>query len=435
LTWQASWKGWSENPKTFLIGYGPENYYYVFNKYFPTKIYRDNGSQIWFDRSHNIIFDVGVTTGIIGLASYMAIIGLAVWGLWLVCRKTQSISQSFLLVGLIIAYFAQNFFVFDTLNTEVLWYLVLGFITYLVGTTTGEKKSEVSSEVHRTNYIYILVLAIVLLFAVFVVNVGAARANNLLFIAIKDASSHSVAESKTLFHRAINEAWTGRFEARQQYSLYAQGVVRGSSVSPAVLDVVRDAVAELEKSVSEEPLNIRHHMWLAAYLNSMTPADVSFPEKSIAILEPNINLSPTRPHIYFELGQAYALTGDIPKATEYFRKGVDLAPNVIDSHMSLLALYIVTKQFDAADVEYKVMLDLGWKPGATEYRQIVDAYGKTERFDRMKDYMELLIGVESSAANYARLAAIYAEKAIEIDSSISTEANKFIQSLDAPTKE
>lgn len=446
LTWQASWKGWSENPKTFLIGYGPENYYYVFNKYFPTKIYRDNGSQIWFDRSHNIIFDVGVTTGAIGLVSYMAIIGLAVWGLWLVYRKTQSVSQSFLLVGLIIAYFTQNFFVFDTLNTEILWYLVLGFIVYLVGTATNEKESEASSEVHQTNYVYLSVLAIVLLFAVFVVNVGTARANNLLFIAIKDASAHSATESKTLFHRAINEAWTGRFEARQQYSLYAQGAVRGSSVSPAVLDVVRDAATELEKSVGEEPLNIRHHMWLAAYLDSMAPADAAFPKKSIAILEPNIDLSPTRPHIYFELGQAYALTGDIPKATEYFKKGVDLAPSVMDSHMSLLALYIVTKQFDAADVEYKAMLDLGWKPGAAEYRQIVDVYGKTEKLDRMRDYMELLVSVEPTAGNYARLAAIYAElgdkksareavnKAVAIDPGITDEANKFLESLDAPKK-
>jgi hypothetical protein len=53
LTWQASWQEfWSGD-----LGLRPENYYYVFNKRFPTAIFRDAGSQIWFDRAHNIIFD------------------------------------------------------------------------------------------------------------------------------------------------------------------------------------------------------------------------------------------------------------------------------------------------------------------------------------------------------------------------------------------
>src|SRR5690606_8564060 len=77
-TWQASLSGWIKEPKIFFLGTGLENYYYVFNKNFPIEIYKKAGSQIWFDRAHNIILDIGVTTGIFGLLTYLLILGMAI---------------------------------------------------------------------------------------------------------------------------------------------------------------------------------------------------------------------------------------------------------------------------------------------------------------------------------------------------------------------
>lgn len=79
LTWKASWQGWKERP---LLGWGYENFNVVFDKNFPAPIYQDSGSQIWFDRAHNIIFDIGVTGGFLGLLSYLSIFGVAFWVLF-----------------------------------------------------------------------------------------------------------------------------------------------------------------------------------------------------------------------------------------------------------------------------------------------------------------------------------------------------------------
>ncbi|HRY63705.1 MAG TPA: O-antigen ligase family protein, partial [Patescibacteria group bacterium] len=62
LAWNSSWRGWQER---FMLGYGWENYNIAFNKYFHAEIFRDNGSQIWFDRAHNTVFDVAVASGLI----------------------------------------------------------------------------------------------------------------------------------------------------------------------------------------------------------------------------------------------------------------------------------------------------------------------------------------------------------------------------------
>ncbi|MCG2686640.1 O-antigen ligase family protein, partial [Candidatus Parcubacteria bacterium] len=65
--WETSWNGWEDR---FIFGYGWENYNIAFNRYFPAIIFKDAGSQLWFDRAHNTIFDIAVATGLIGLICY-----------------------------------------------------------------------------------------------------------------------------------------------------------------------------------------------------------------------------------------------------------------------------------------------------------------------------------------------------------------------------
>jgi len=61
MTWNSAYQGFKEKP---IIGYGYENFYQVFDKYFNAKIYRHAGSVVWFDRAHNMVFDRLITGGI-----------------------------------------------------------------------------------------------------------------------------------------------------------------------------------------------------------------------------------------------------------------------------------------------------------------------------------------------------------------------------------
>lgn len=75
LVWQMGLKGWQEK---FWLGWGPENFNIPFAKYFDAELplTRD----VWYDRVHNIVLDTGVTSGILGLISYLAIFGIAQFG-------------------------------------------------------------------------------------------------------------------------------------------------------------------------------------------------------------------------------------------------------------------------------------------------------------------------------------------------------------------
>jgi len=70
-TWGSAIKGWQDRP---LLGWGPENFSSVFDKYFDTRHFIPNvGGETWFDRAHSVFFGYLVDTGILGLLSYLAI--------------------------------------------------------------------------------------------------------------------------------------------------------------------------------------------------------------------------------------------------------------------------------------------------------------------------------------------------------------------------
>src|SRR3989338_9747256 len=71
--WQAGLRGWRENPKTILLGWGPENFNIPFSKNFNPKFFAGSGSETLFDRAHNMFVEVLVTMGIIGLLAYVYI--------------------------------------------------------------------------------------------------------------------------------------------------------------------------------------------------------------------------------------------------------------------------------------------------------------------------------------------------------------------------
>jgi O-antigen ligase len=117
--WKVSYEGFKEKP---LLGWGQENYQYVFAKHFLPELYDDAP---WYDRSHNFLLDWLVSGGILGLISFLAPFGII---LWFTIRSNKfSIFQKGLFVGFIVAYFTNNFFSFDNLTGVMTVFMVLAY--------------------------------------------------------------------------------------------------------------------------------------------------------------------------------------------------------------------------------------------------------------------------------------------------------------------
>lgn len=76
-TWGSAWAGFKEKP---VLGWGPENFSPVFDKYFDARHFMPGkNTETWFDRAHSIFFDYLAETGIAGLLSYLAVFAVFYW--------------------------------------------------------------------------------------------------------------------------------------------------------------------------------------------------------------------------------------------------------------------------------------------------------------------------------------------------------------------
>jgi len=129
-SWQSALKGWQERP---LLGWGPENFSRVFDKYFDTRHFVPGvPSDTWYDRAHSVFFDYLTETGILGLLSYLGIFVVfyieffrhgSRFGIPLVAAA--------LVFSMPVAYLVQGLVIFDVLPIYLNLFLFLAFANFL----------------------------------------------------------------------------------------------------------------------------------------------------------------------------------------------------------------------------------------------------------------------------------------------------------------
>jgi len=134
-TWGSAIKGFNERP---ILGWGPENFSIVFDKYFDTRHFvAGQRSETWFDRAHSVYFDYLTETGILGLLSYLAV--FAVFYIqffkWRFRNKGETNYKKLSVQGLIfavpIAYLVQGIALFDILPIYLNIFAFLSFSNFI----------------------------------------------------------------------------------------------------------------------------------------------------------------------------------------------------------------------------------------------------------------------------------------------------------------
>ncbi|MDD5590294.1 MAG: O-antigen ligase family protein, partial [Candidatus Portnoybacteria bacterium] len=174
ITWKIGWQAWQER---FWLGWGLENFNVPFIKYYDPEL--PITGDIWYDRVHNIVLDTAVSSGIVGLLSYLAVFGTAVWGLLKLLpqiaeRKNLAIPLGML--SLLLVYFLQNLWVFDMISSYLTFFLSLAFINFLICPQEKENKQK-AVPLSPFSAGLLMVLTVFALF----INIQSARASKFIF--------------------------------------------------------------------------------------------------------------------------------------------------------------------------------------------------------------------------------------------------------------
>ncbi|OGE76809.1 MAG: hypothetical protein A3C85_03270 [Candidatus Doudnabacteria bacterium RIFCSPHIGHO2_02_FULL_48_21] len=390
-TWEASWKGWRDR---FILGYGYENYNVAFNKYFPPSIFKNQGSQIWFDRAHNTVLDIAVTTGVFGIAAYLGIFAMAFFALLKAWRRTViSPVQTVVLTALLFAYFIQNLFVFDTHATYLLFFLVLGFLAYL---TIGYGDPVASTpKVYNLGYMPTVVVIVMAIMSIYFINLQPASANYFTTEGIKSAKLKQYRSVHGNFKKALSYGTYMDEEIRQRLFDYAAESSASGALSPQEKkDLYNFVVSEFEKNIAQAPHDVKNYLYLMNVFN-ISAAEIGNVDRVFELGEQALKLSPTRPQIYTELGQAAFLKGRQDLGLEYFKKAVDLNPQPKESHLNYILAAVLSKRADIVNEEFNNLRQLGHTLTAEDHGLIANIYGQVCDVSAARAQIQTAVSLES----------------------------------------
>lgn len=126
VTWRAGLRSFWEHP---ISGWGINNAYYGFNKYYDPSLIRvspllEDTTETWFDKSHNSYIDMAVERGVIGILLYLILLWLIIRSLWRIADRRLGICM----IGALLACQAANAVAFDTFGSYFAFFLILAYI-------------------------------------------------------------------------------------------------------------------------------------------------------------------------------------------------------------------------------------------------------------------------------------------------------------------
>lgn len=339
--WHMSWRGFQEHP---LLGWGPENYNLVFNKYYEPKLWRQ---EPWFDRAHNIVFDWLISSGSFGFLSYLGVFIAALCMVWSVFKRGRSgLFESAGLTSLFVAYGFHNIFVFDNLTSYFAFFSILGYIHF----SWLSKRKEASEsqpnsplpkkEIGLSAYLIITVVFLAVAFSLYFLNFKPLSASQKLLKILYN--NPPVDQKPDAILNKFDEIFAlktfGTGETREQLTGYANAVWESQDISQADKEkVLNKAISEMEKQVEfTKHEDLRYLIFLAALYTK-----VGRLEEAVKIIDEGLKISSQRQQTLFVKADIYLTANQKEKALEVVKTAYDLDPSFKNGGKNLAIIYLL----------------------------------------------------------------------------------------------
>lgn len=440
MIWGMSLRGVRERP---VLGWGQENYYLVFQKYFNPGLF---GAEQWFDRSHNVFLDWAVHAGIPGLLAYLAIFGIFFHQIIALMRRERgAFFEGLLLIGLFATYFFQNLFVFDNLNSYLLFFAFLAYGQYLVVPQDIGAKGKIE-KLHPRRARIFAALAGGMLIAVgvwgYMTIVQPVRESKSLIRALGAIQARaSIPQLGAAFADALRYGTFGDTEVHEQLAALARDVAGSES---GTLDERKQftefALAEVRKETMRPAKDVKHLLFLESILTRALALDMRYAEEAEAVGREAIGLSPAKQPAYYELAQFYLTVGRLKECVGVLQEAWHLEKSNYFAAGNLWTIAIFAGDKDAiADVKQSVPFR---ELGEQRMAAIARAYQQVKDFDGAREtYAELVDVYPANPQYHATYAAFLAqagkiaearketETAMKLDPKFEQEGRAFLRGL------
>ena len=149
-----------------------------------------------------------------------------------------------------------------------------------------------------------------------------------------------------------------------------------ATISYAQVDQKNELLKDYDRLMKSEPNKIDAHRTFITKWKDRT-------DDLVSIYDKLANSSPNNTLYQYSLGYVYASSGkdeNIDKAIEFFRKAVELDPNLITAHFSLGSMYLKKGDYKSAEIELQKSIELDDK-FYSAYYNLGEVYRNQKQYD------------------------------------------------------
>ena len=346
MAWEIAIDAWKEKS---VFGWGPNNYFYAFNKYYNPKFLEFGWGETWFDNGHSAIFNTSAVQGTVGLLLYVSLFAMPIFYLWRAWRKNAidvhllSISSAFF-----VAHFVHNAFVFENPTSYLYFFFFLAFISAQISnvpaSSAGGRSIPVVKEPQKSvSWGPSGAVLVVILLLIYSTDVNPSRANKLTLGAIRLLYSNPT-EALVLYEKAAQTSTPHIDDIRNDFSRTVMQLIPQlvqSKQSDLALKLLLFCLEELKRNMLVHPLDVRVHLQAADIALQLFQAkkDASYLFQAEQILTDALSKSPKRQQIQYVLAGVKLQLQKPKEALKLIQDSVDSDPNISEGWLRLATIY------------------------------------------------------------------------------------------------
>lgn len=357
LVWRGAVDIWKNNP---VFGSGLETFAYAYYQYRPAAHNMTSEWKYLYNKAHNDYLNYLSTTGTVGIATYLLMIGsFLFFSLRFIFKKRNKLSsKDFLIVAMLAGYgtiLITNFFGFSVVMINILFYLFPAFIFIMAGLINYDKNIFLSfskKEVYVLNKRQKALIAIAVIIAFYLVYTLAnfwnadrnyyfgkswdqAQDYEKAYPFLKTAVTLRPSEPTFKDEFAYNNAVLG-----SALLVQAQKQTQNQQQSQAIAkQLIDSAVSATNQVTTEHPNNIvfwKTRVRIFYTLGQLNPAYLSM---ALEAIKKSAELAPTDADVSYNLGVLYGQTGDSKNAVKTLENTVRLKPDYANAYYALGIFY------------------------------------------------------------------------------------------------
>ncbi len=446
IQWKIALRGYKDFP---LLGVGPENYYLISDTYYNPAMYQYDAS--WFDKPHNYILEILVTTGALGLAAYLTAVVLCFYALWRAQKEgLLGLAEMCLLVAAMVAYQVQNFTVFDTVSASVAFFAFLGLSAYLwVESSAPEpatKHHEKTSALSGGASAVLALSGVVMLYIVYISNIQsleAAKRTNFGYA----YTNYNPQASAAYFTSALNVNFNlDPRETANRYSDFANAILNSDleTKDPKFVADQLDKATANQRAITEKTKN-DPLLWMRLSIDEIDEAIIHSTSTALAqeTINKTIALAPKRVELLQLQLQMDGYYKDWPGAVSVAEKSVQLNPYSAELKWQLAQAYYLNKQTEQAVAIGDQAIAQGFTFNSLQqFAWYIQYYENKKDYPKVAPLLEQAIALQPGEVSlYIDLAHVYAslgninratelaQQVEQLDPAKKAEMEAFISSL------